>query len=48
MILNGKQMDAFEKYYHGDVIMQKNSNTAEVVKKILYRSYQFAKGELKD
>jgi ketosteroid isomerase-like protein len=26
MILTGKQMDAFEKYYHEDVVMQENSN----------------------
>lgn len=26
MILSGQQMDAFEKYYHEDVVMQENSN----------------------
>ncbi len=27
MILSGQQMDAFEKYYHEDVVMQENSNS---------------------
>ena len=32
MILTGKQMDAFEKYYHEDVVMQENSNPPTVGK----------------
>ena len=26
MILSGQNMEAFEKYYHNDVVMQENSN----------------------
>lgn len=27
MILSGQNMEAFEKYYHNDVVMQENNNT---------------------
>lgn len=32
LILQGKALDAFEKYYHDDVIMQENENTPTVGK----------------
>ncbi|MES2874513.1 MAG: nuclear transport factor 2 family protein [Daejeonella sp.] len=32
MILTGKQMDAFEKYYHEDVVMQENNQSPTVGK----------------
>jgi len=32
MILTGKQMDAFEKYYHEDVVMQENSKSPTIGK----------------
>ncbi len=32
MILSGKMMDAFEKYYHNDVTMQENNETPTVGK----------------
>ena len=32
LMLSGKQMDAFEKYYHEDVVMQENSNPPMVGK----------------
>ena len=32
LILSGKAMDAFEKFYHPDVIMQENDNTPTVGK----------------
>jgi hypothetical protein len=32
LVIEGKLMDAFEKYYHDDVIMQENSNSPVVGK----------------
>lgn len=32
MILSGQQMEAFEKYYHEDVVMQENSNPPTIGK----------------
>ena len=32
LMLSGKQMDAFEKYYHEDVVMQENSKPPMVGK----------------
>lgn len=32
MIINGKVMESFEKYYSEDVVMQENSNEAVVGK----------------
>ncbi len=33
LVLNGKLLDAFDKYYHDDVAMQENGNTPVVGKK---------------
>jgi hypothetical protein len=32
LVLSGKAMDAFEKFYHPDVVMQENENTPTVSK----------------
>ena len=32
MILSGKSIDAFEKYYHNDVVMQENNQPPTVGK----------------
>ncbi|MEO6667923.1 MAG: SnoaL-like domain-containing protein [Ferruginibacter sp.] len=32
LVLDGKMLEAFEKYYHDDVAMQENSNTATIGK----------------
>jgi len=32
LVLQGKSLDAFEKYYHDDVVMQENENTPTVGK----------------
>jgi hypothetical protein len=32
LILSGKAMDAFEKFYHPDVVMQENENTPTISK----------------
>ena len=33
LVLQGKALDAFEKYYHDDVVMQENENTPTVGKR---------------
>ena len=32
LVVEGKLMDAFEKYYHDDVVMQENSNSPVIGK----------------
>jgi hypothetical protein len=32
LVLQGKPLEAFEKYYHEDVVMQENENTPTVGK----------------
>lgn len=42
LVLQGKALEAFEKYYHDDVIMQENENTPTIGKKAnLQREKEF-------